>query len=173
MSTSRLRIGLIVVALVGAAAFALKPGSADIRPGSTAFSVEESGVRSITYRTAGMTLTARRAGNGFAVTVVRTGGAEQRCAVSSDLGGLLPGLIEIEAKRELTPEQAAGEFPVQLGTLVLEDGMANEPIPPFTVRATKDGSAVALAYQGTAFEAAMAPEMFAKLEAGCAALGGE
>lgn len=176
MSTSpRFRIALILGAcvLAGAAVFALKPGSrpAVIRPGSTAFSAQEDGIRTLTYRTTALALTARRAGAGFAVTVVGSDGRpEQRCAVSGDLGGLLPRLVEIAAKRELTLEQAATEFPVQLGTLVLKDEIANEPIAPFTVRATKDGSAVALVYQGTAIEAAIAPETFARLGSGCAAL---
>jgi hypothetical protein len=178
-SNARYRIGLILVACAaaGAAVWTLnsKPRHSVIRPGSAAFSVADDGIRRITYRTGAMTLTARRAAaGGFDVEVRYGDGREaQRCTSSPDLAGMLPGLAEITAKRELTPEQAAAEFPVPVGVLELEDQIAAEPIPPFTVRGSSARSSIALVYGDTAFEAALPPETFARLESGCSALGGK
>lgn len=54
--------------------------------------------------------------------------------------------------------------------LALEDQITAEPVEPFTVRMTKDRSSVALVYDNTAFEAALATKIFTRLEAGCAEL---
>jgi hypothetical protein len=147
---------------------------AQVRPGSTAFAVAQDGVKRLTYQTSSMKLTAKRMG-GSGAFEIRTehsdGRPAQQCSSSSDLAGMLPGLVEITAKRELTQQQAAAGFPVQVGTLVLEDQIANEPIAPFVVRASRDHSAIALVYAGTAIEADISPAMFARLEGGCAALG--
>lgn len=167
-----IRIGLIAV--VGVAIWFFKsPQQAVIRPGAIAFSALQNEIRKVTYKTGAATLTAARAGAGgqFAIEVrYGDGRQEQRCGSSADLEGVLPRLVEIKAKRALTPQQVAAEFPVQAGVLTLEDQITAEPVEPFTVRMTKDRSSVALVYDNTAFEAALGATIFARLEAGCAEL---
>lgn len=178
MSTSvRFRISLLAGACaVGAVALAVSTRHREpiVQPGTTVLGVAEEGIRSITYRAGAMTLTARRVAAGaFAVQVVYSDGrAQQQCQVSQDLAGLLPDLGEIEAKRQLTPQQLANEFPLEAGTVELEDDV-DEPISPLRVRMTKDRSAVAMAYNGIAIEADMSPAVFDKLGGGCAALAGD
>ncbi|TFW35780.1 hypothetical protein [Massilia horti] len=149
---------------------------ATIEPGTTVFAAEDDGIRGLTYRAGTMTLIVKRDGQGGRFDVeVRYGDGRpgQHCDAPPDLSGMLPRLTEITAKRELTLEQAAAQFPVQAGILQLEDQVTAEPIPPFAVRATADRSAIALVYGDTAIEAAIDPKTFARLEEGCAALGGK
>lgn len=170
------RIGLMAgaYALAGAAAlsFGSRSGDAEIRPGTEVLSMQEEGIRAITYRTGAMTFTARRSDDGpFAVLVGYSDSrARKQCQVSADLGGVLPGLAKITARRQLTPHQAQDEFPVEAGTLKLED-QVNEPVSLFSVRLKRDLSAVALLYADTAVEADLVPAAFARLEALCVEKG--
>ena len=175
-SKTLIRIGVIgaVCAVAGVAVWRFTfPQQAAIRSGSTAFSALQDGIHKVTYKTRAATLTASRDGAGgrFAVDVrYGDGRREQRCGSSADLDGVLPRLAEIKAKRALTLEQVAAEFPVQVGVLTLEDRIAAEPVEPFTVYMTGDRSSVALVYDDTAFEAVLEPKIFVRLEAGCAEL---
>jgi hypothetical protein len=175
-SKTLIRIGMIGLACAVAGAVAWRftlPRQAAIRPGSTAFSALQDDIHKVTYKTRAATLTALRAGAGgrFAVDVrYGDGRQEQRCGSSADLEGVLPRLAEIKAKRALTLEQVAAEFPVQVGVLTLEDRITAEPVQPFTVYMTRDRSFVALVYDNTAFEAVLEPKIFVRLEAGCAEL---
>lgn len=171
-SNAHQRIGLMAGALVlaGAAALAFSSRSSDveIKPGTEVLSTQEEGIRAITYRTAEMTLAARRGSAGpFTVKIAYSDGrALEQCQASEDLGGLLPAFAKIEAKRQLTPQQVHDEFPVEAGTVEVED-QVDEPISPFNVRLTRDRSALALVYDHTAVEADLAPVTFARLEAVC------
>jgi hypothetical protein len=150
-----------------------RPAKVQIAPGTEVLSVQQDQIRKLTYKTATMTLTASRLSEATPFSVAITygdGRATQKCRATSDLAGLLPVLARITAKRQLTPQQAAAEFPMQLGTLVLEDQLSTEPIDPFVVRAKPDHSAVALLFSGTAIEASTAPAIFSRLEEGCAVL---
>lgn len=161
-----------IVAGIAAIAGWHKP--AQIDPGTEVLSVEDDSIRTVRYRTGAMTLTAwRNVDMGqFAVDVTyKDGRAAQHCESSTDLAGLLPGLVDIVAKRQLTPQQAVTEFPVLLGTLVLDDQIPSEPIEPITVRATQDRSRVAVVLKDAAVETTMAPAAFVQLSAGCSALG--
>ncbi|WP_198115926.1 hypothetical protein [Massilia rhizosphaerae] len=174
-SKTLIRIGMIgaVCAVAGAVWRFTLPQQAAIRSGSTAFSALQDGIHKVTYETRAAILTASRAGAGgrFAVDVrYGDGRPEQRCGSSADLDGVLPRLAEIKARRALTLEQVAAEFPVQVGVLTLEDRIAAEPVEPFTVYMTGDRSSVALVYDNTAFEAVLEPKIFVRLEAGCAEL---
>jgi hypothetical protein len=147
-----------------------------IAPGTAVLSVQDAAIRTLSYRTGTMALTARRSASmgAFTVEVTYTDGRPaQQCEAARDLTGLLPELVKITVKRQLTPQQALAEFPVQLGTLVLEDQIASEPINPFVVRATRDRSKVAMVFSGTAVEPTTSPAAFAKLDEGCAALAGK
>jgi hypothetical protein len=146
-----------------------------IAPGTEMLSVQAEGIRSVSYRTGSMTLTARRRAGiaPFSVEVIYADGrSAQHCEATRDLAGLLPGLVTITAKRQLTQRQASAEFPVQLGTLVLQDQIASEPIDPLVVRTTRDRSKIAIVFSGSAVEPTTSPAAFAKLEKGCAALAG-
>jgi hypothetical protein len=148
--------------------------SAQIRPGSTAFAAAPDGIRRVTYQTSALKLSAQRADgkDAFAIrTEYSDGRPPQQCSTSANLAGILPKLVEITAKRELTQRQVEADFPVMVGTLMLEDQIANEPIAPFDVHMRLDRSAVALVYSGTAIEANIRPEVFDRLAAGCAGLG--
>jgi hypothetical protein len=150
-----------------------RPTEVHIAPGTEVLSVQQDKIRKLTYKTGLMTLTATRLSEAgpFSVGVAYNDGrAAQQCQATPDLAGLLPALARITAKRQLAPQQAQAEFPLQLGTLVLEDQLRTEPIDPFVVRTKPDHSAVALLFSGTVIEAATAPATFARLEQGCAAL---
>lgn len=172
-SKTLIRIGMIgaVCAVAGVAVWRCTlPQQAAIRPGSTAFSALQDDIHKVTYKTRAATLTALRAGAGgrFAVDVrYGDGRKERRCGSSTDLEGVLSRLAEIKAKRALTWEQVAAEFPVQAGVLTLEDRITSEPVQPFTVHMTRDRSSVALVYDNIAFEAVLEPRIFVRLEAGC------
>jgi hypothetical protein len=144
-----------------------------IRPGTEILSVKLESIRSLTYQTGAMTLTAQRANQSvpFAVRIsYGDGRAEQRCETSPDMNGLLRGIATIIAIRQLTPKQAMADFPILLGTLKLGDQISNEPIEAFTVLATRNHSSVALLFESTAAETRLAPGIFANLQSGCAAL---
>jgi hypothetical protein len=160
----------VVVAVGG------KSAQVSIAPGTEVLSVQDEAIRMLSYRTSSMTLAARRSASTgpFSVEVTYTDGRPtQHCEAARNLAGLLPGLVKITAKRQLTSQQALAEFPVQLGTLVLEDQIAGELIAPFVVRTTRDRSKVAMVFSGSAVETTTSPEAFAKLEDGCAALAGK
>jgi hypothetical protein len=176
-SNARFRISLLAGACVlGAAALAVstRHSAPEVQPGTTVLAVAEEGVRAVIYRAGAMTLTARRVGAGpFDVHVTYSDGrAAQQCQVSQDLAGLLHDLSEIDARRQLTEKQLAGEFPLEVGILEVEDNVG-EPMSPFTVRMTKDRSAVALAYSGVAIEADVMPDVFVRLGKGCSELAGD
>jgi hypothetical protein len=163
----------VIAAVVGGGA---GPVKVSIAPGTEVLSVQGEAIRMLSYRTSTMTLTARRSSSmgPFSVEVTYTDGRPaQHCRAARNLAGLLPELLTITARRQLTPQQALAEFPVQLGTLVFEDQVASEPIAPFVVRTTRDRSKVAMVFSGTAVEPATSPAAFAKLEKGCAALAGK
>jgi hypothetical protein len=168
---------LIAAACAAGLAVAIGFGSrfaqVHIAPGTEVLSVDEGQVRKLTYKTDRMTLTASRMREPgpFAVQVAYNDGrAPQQCEAAPNLAGLLPAVAKITAQRHLTQQQAEAEFPVQLGTLVLEDQLSTEPIPPFVVRAKSDRSAVALLFSGTAIVANTVPATFTRFEEGCAAL---
>jgi hypothetical protein len=174
---TRSRVGLLLgaSAVAGAVMFTIGSRSSEpeVEPGTTVLSIWEDGIRSIIYRTGTMTLTARRTDSGpFEVHVTYNHGQTPRqCQASQDLAGLLPDLGEIKARRQLTPQEVADEFPLDAGIVELKDEV-DEPIPPLMARLTKDGSAVAVVYGHTAIEADITPDVFAKLGKGCAWLAG-
>lgn len=161
-----------VVAVV--ATTTIRQGAAQIDPGTEVLSVDGDEIRALSYQTGTMTLTARRSAgmDRFVVDMVFSDGRTARhCELSRDLGGVLPELTRIVARRQLTRQQAVTDFPVQLGTLVLEDQIPSEPIEPIIVRAAPDKSKIAMVLKDVTVETTAAPTVFAKLEEGCAALG--
>lgn len=166
-------VAACAIAVAGVVTIASKQGQVQIDPGTEVLSVADDGIRTLSYRTDTMTLTARRSANmgPFVIDVVYGDGqAAQHCESSRDLGGVLSGLVKIVATRQLTQQQAMAEFPVQLGTLVLEDQIPSEPIEPIIVRTSVDRSKVAVLLKDAAIETTAAPATFAKLAGGCASL---
>lgn len=163
----------ISAAAAGVAFLSSRTGQPAIAPGTEVLSVADDALRALTFRTGTMTLTARRSAStgSFAIEVAYSDRRPaQHCTASHDLAGSLTGLIRIAARRQLTPQQASAEFPVQIGTLTLEDEIGSEPIGPHLVRATQNRSVVAMVFSGVAVETTMSPAAFTKLEQGCAAL---
>ena len=177
LSNVRIRLGMLAGACaIGAAVLAISTRSRqpEVRPGTAVLALQQEGIRSITYRAGAMTLTAHRiSAEPFAVQVAYSDGrAAENCQASQDLAGLLPDLGEIDARRQLTPKQLASEFPIDAGTVEMEDNV-DEPIPPLAVRMALNRSAVAVVYSGQAVEVNVSPEVFEKLAKGCAALAGD
>jgi hypothetical protein len=169
---------LIAVAATAAAAAAIafvfsRTGQPAIAPGTEVLGVDADTLRSLTFRTGAMTLTARHNASRGAFEIEVTFSDRrpaQHCNASRDLAGVLPGLARIAARRQLTPQQVSAEFPVQVGTLTFEDQIASEPIGSYVVRATQDRSKVAMVFSGTAVETTTPSTAFTRLAQGCAAL---
>jgi hypothetical protein len=171
---------LVLAAGTGAGVTIISAGAGPARPliepGTTVLSTAADGITSLTYTTGAMKLTAQRSrlGGPFAVQVTFADGrATQQCKSSPDLAGQLTTLSEITAKRQLTPQQASSEFPVQLGTIGIADQVATEPPPTMAVRTNRDRTAIALIYGIYAVEAAVPATTFSKLASGCSALAQE
>ena len=169
-------IGLLVVAIilcVAGLAYAGKPPRHLIAAGTEAFSVLEDEVMSLTFTTARYTLTARRSRPAapFAVHIAYSDGrSTQQCEASPSLAGQLPKFSTIVVKRQISPEQLKADFPAPLGSIEMVDRIVTQTPPVLVFRASKDGGAVALSYQGYAVEVSTPVAAFARFDGGCQAL---
>ena len=142
-----------------------------VASGTQVLALRPQDVATVGYRSAVATVAARRTDAGdFEVRATVQDGRPQRCTAPPDLSGIVPALATITARRQLARAELAAHFPIQAGTLQLGDRVGAAPIPPFGVRATRDGRAIALVTRDVAFEADVAPDVFARLAAGCAAV---
>lgn len=136
----------------------------------TVSEVLEEAILTFTYSKADMTLTAQRTkpGEGFAVQVTFADGrSTQQCLATPDLAGQLTHFSTLTATRQVPVKQFASEFPIQLATIEIRDGMNGEIQPPIEFRSTKDKKSVAAALSGLVFETATPFAAFVAMEAGC------
>lgn len=144
-----------------------------IDPGSTAFSVLDDEVMSLTYITPQYKLSAKRSKpkEAFAVQITFASGRKsQQCQVSPDLAGQLATFTTITVKRQIPVQRVEADFPILLGTIEIEDRIVSESPISLAFRASRDRSTVAVSYEGNAVVVDTPVAAFAMFEAGCEAL---
>lgn len=127
----------------------------------------------LSYSTSAMTVTAQRsrAGAPFAVQATFADGRSlQRCTGSPDLSKQLEQFSSLVTKREISYDQRADEFPIQLGVLEVRDAIIGEPDEPMLVFTNRAKSAVAFIFHGCAAEVTLPVSAFTALEQGCKTL---
>jgi hypothetical protein len=165
--------GLFVSGLaVGAAivAWASSPSRAEIREGGTLMSVLPETVMSLAYASPGATTTAQRSVPDTPFQILSTfadGRAAQRCSALADLEGRLDKLATLTARRGLSLEQRASEFPVQLGIIEVRDAVIGEPASPVLVFTNKNRTALAVVLDGRAAEVTLQAAELQWLETAC------
>lgn len=152
------------------ASWASAPSRADIREGSTLVSFLPEAIMSLTYATPKGMTTAQRSTPGTPFHVLSTfanGLPAQRCTAPADMEGQLDKLATLTARRRLSLEQRASEFPVQLGVVEVRDSVIGEPAGPVLVFTNKNRTAIAVIVDGNAAEVTLEPAALQKLEVIC------
>jgi hypothetical protein len=166
--------GLFIAGVaVGAGLAGWAPSRVDgnIRKGATLMSILPESVMSLTYATSlGMT-TAQRSAPDVPFQILSTfadGRPVQRCSTAAaDMGELLDDLVTLTARRGLSLEERASEFPIQLGVIEVRDSTIAEPSGPVLVFTNKDRTAVAVIVDGHAAEVTLEAAKFEWLETAC------
>jgi hypothetical protein len=170
--TRRRRIALVLAGIaLGVLALGTGRDAVIVAPGAHVLALRPQDIVTVDFRSAVATVAARRTPAGdFDVQASGQDGRAHRCTAPPDLAGIVPALSTITARRQLMRGELADRYPVQAGTLQLGDRIGAMPIAPFGVRATRDGRTIALVTADVAFESDVAPDVFTRLAAGCAAL---
>lgn len=148
---------LFAAGMIAGAALAprvLAPAPVAVSRGDTLAGFVPDTILSLTYTTrTGMT-TLQRSSRGARFHVQSTFADErpaQRCTAAPDLGGHLHRFADWKARRGLTREQRARDFPVQLGVLDIRDSAGGEAPVSVGVFANRAQSSLAVtldAYSG-------------------------
>lgn len=141
-----------------------------LEPGSALFDAEPSEVRFLTYSADGIDLTAQRSKPNalFAVQVTHSGSsATEHCIASNDLGGILVVLSHTKVRTHVNETERRSRYPSSLGHIDLKDAVYGEPITPWFLFESKDGSTIAVEKQSQIFETDIPPEVIRKLARGC------
>lgn len=164
---------LVLVALLGGYALgnAGRAGqdAPDIIPGTVVSGIVQDHVSALVFVTAKGTFTAQRSrvGGPFAVQLTFADGRPARhCTASPDLSGQLLNVSTFEAKRQLSFEARAKDFPVHVGNLFTQP-QGREPGNVVMVYTNEQRSSVAVVFDRYAVELIAPPAAFDGLEAGC------
>ncbi len=148
-------------------------GEMKLEPGEALFEADINEVRSFTYTTTAMTLTAQRskAGEPLAIQVTYVDNrAPQHCISTPQLDGVLTSFVLSKVKKQLTPKEIKLKYPVVLGDIEVKDAVTGEPITPWRLFTTNDHSVVAVEKRSVAFEIDISLTALKKLQAGCTEL---
>ena len=130
-------------------------------------------VRSFTYLTTSMTLTAQRskASSPFAIQVTYTDNRPpEHCLSSSDLNGVLTSFAHSKVKKQIHIKEMESKYPTTLGYIDVKDVVIGEPIAPWRLFESNDHSVIAVEKLFTTFETDITPATIKKLETGCTEL---
>lgn len=146
----------------------------ELEPDTLLFETEINAVRSFTYLTISMTLTAQRSKSGEPLAIQVTyadNRPPQHCTSSTDLGGVLSSFSLSKVKKQFNPKEIKSMYPVSLGYIEVKDPVIGEPSAFWEIFTTNDHSAavVVVKRRAAAFEI-ISPTALKKLEAGCAEL---
>lgn len=148
-------------------------GEVKPEPGATLFEADINEVRSFTYTTNALMLTAQRskAGEPLAIQVTYADNrAPQHCISTPELGGVLTSFARSKVKKRITPKEIKLKYPVALGDIEVKDAVTGEPIAPWRLFTTNDYSGVAVDKRFEAFELDISLAALKRLQAGCAEL---
>ncbi len=138
------------------------------------FDTDINEVRSFTYLTSSMTLTAQRskASSPFAIQVTYTDNRPpEHCLSSSDLNGVLSSFAHSKVKKQIHIKEMESKYPTTLGYVDVKDVVIGEPIAPWRLFESNDHTAIAVEKLFTTVETDITPATIMKLEAGCKELG--
>jgi hypothetical protein len=155
----------------GLAGWASSHVDGNIRKGATLMSLLPESVMSLTYATSLGTTTAQRSAPNAPFQILSTfadGRPVQRCSTAAaDMGERLDDLATLTARRGLSLEQRASEFPIQLGVIEVRDSTIAEPSGPVLVFTNKDRTAIAVIVDGHAAEVTLLAAKLEWLETAC------
>lgn len=171
-------LGTSIVVGLGAATFGMeildkRQTNAPLDAGRPFVEISPEVIPWLVYSNPTTTVMAQRIkpGGDFAVQAAFSGPrGPEHCTSSSTLDGILPMIALVKVKRQISKQDLASDFPIQLGTVELKGFVAGDP--PLTMRyfASREGNAVAAEQDAVAFLTGVPPEVFRKLAAGCEAL---
>ncbi len=144
-----------------------------VEPGAKLFEADINEVRSFSYTTTNMTLTAQRskAGGQLAVQITFADNrAPQHCLSSPDLGGLLSSFALSKVIKQINTTEIDAKYPITLGFIDVKDAVIGAPIPSWKLFTSTDHATVAVETKSAAFEIDISPAILKKLETGCAEL---
>ena len=141
-----------------------------ITPGTEFSGIAEDHVLMLSFMSERMIVTAQRsaAGGNFTMQATFADAPNQYCTVPPDLGGQLGMLSSFVAKRQISFEDRAKEFPVYVGNLIVQP-QGSEPTAPMMVFTNADRSSIAFIFDRYAAELTLPLAAFERLETGCAA----
>lgn len=148
-------------------------GNGELEAGSALFDAEPSEVRFLTYHSESMAFTAQRSSPDalFTVQVTHAGSdATEHCVATHDLGGVLATLARAKVRTPIAEKERGTRYPVSLGYIEVKDAVYGEPISPWLLFESKDGSTIAIEKQSRTYETDVPPEIVKKLSGGCATL---
>lgn len=144
-----------------------------LETGSALFDAEPSEVRFLTYFSESVAFTAQRSSPDalFAVQVTHAGSnVSEHCIASRDLGGILATLSSAKVRTPIAEKERGTRYPLSLGYIEVKDAVYGEPISPWLLFESKDGSTIAIEKQSQIYETDVPPEIVKKLLGGCATL---
>lgn len=173
-----LLFGIGLISGIGLTVFSMNEsgwwqGETKLEPGVTLFEADINEVRSFSYITTSMTITAQRSKAGGPLAILVTypdNRPPQYCLSDTGLDGVLSSFALSKVKKQISPKELKLKYPVILGAIEVKDAVSGEPITPWTLFSTNDHSVVAVKKQSDAFEIDISPTALKKLQAGCAAL---
>jgi len=139
-------------------------------PGSALFDADPSEVRFLTYSADGIAVTAQRSKPNalFAVQVTRSeSGATEHCIASNDLDGILIIFSHAKVRTHINEAERRRLYPSSLGYIDVKDAVYGDPITPWFLFESKDGSSIAVEKQSQIYETDIPPEVVKKLARGC------
>lgn len=142
----------------------------DVCRGATLASVLPESVMSLTYVSPTGITTMQRAVPDAPFHILSTfsdGKPVQRCDMPAAIVERLKDLTTLTARRNLSSQQRASEFPVQLGVVEVRDTILAEPSGPVLIFANKERTAIAAMFDGRAAEVTLQASELAWLETAC------
>lgn len=169
--------GLFAAGMIAGAALAprvLAPAPVAVSRGDTLAGFAPDAILVLTWATRNSMTTLQRSSRSARFHVQSTFADEspaQRCTAPADLGGHLARFVELKARRGLSHEQRAREFPVELGVLDIRDNVTGEPAVSATMFANPERSALAITLAGYAGELVLPIAELRWIEQACDSVG--
>lgn len=144
-----------------------------INPGAALFEADPDEVRSLSYLSEEMTLTAQRSkpGSSFLVQVTFSDDrASQHCVSAPDLAGVLPTLALTKVSKAISHKEQKARYPLAMGRIEVRDAVVGEPISPWLLFGTNTHDVLAVERQSDVFETNIPYEIVRLLRSGCSTM---